>query len=57
MNSNRQLAMIQTVREKNQYMTPETEAVDLRMEPMQGFCSDTTPIGGNNPGDDQEVPF
>lgn len=48
--------MIQTVREKNRYMTPETETVALRMEPLQGFCSDTRQINAD-PNDDQELPF
>lgn len=44
--------MIQTVYRKNQYIAPEAEAMDLRMEPMCGFClSDTPPIH-----DDGEIP-
>ena len=45
--------MIQTVREKNRYTKPETEAVTLRMEPLQGFCSDIRQL---NPDDDTEIP-
>ena len=43
--------MIQTVCKKSPYISPEVETMELRMEPMRGFCSDTPPIR-----DDDEIP-